>query len=137
LNAKLQVVDMAQYQNNKNTILIIEKDLHTAYLLDYMLSREGYEVISTTSCESAGHMMRQMLAPAVIFLDTELSTANDFAFLRTLRGMPGWQITPVLLLAEYYAIKEVDLALEAGATDYIVQPFNPVELQFQIQRHSL
>lgn len=128
---------MAQYYNNKNTILVIEKDAHTAYLLDYMLSREGYEVISTTSCESAGHMMRQMIAPSVIFLDMELSAANDFGLLRTIRGMPGWQITPVLLLAEYYAIKDVDLALEAGATDYIVQPFNPVELQFQIQRHSL
>ncbi len=126
---------MAQYENNKNTILIIEKDAHTAYLLDYMLKREGYEVISTTSCESAGHMMRQMTAPAVIFLDMELSAANNYAFLRTLRSIPGWHITPVLLLAEYYAIKDVDLALEAGANDYIVQPFNPAELQFQIQRH--
>ena len=128
---------MSQYHNNKNTILIIEKDAHTAYLLDYMLSREGYEVISTTSCESAGHMMRRMIAPSVIFLDMELSAANNFAFLKTIRGMPGWHITPVLLLAEYYAIKEVDLALEAGATDYIVQPFNPAELQFHILRHSL
>ena len=128
---------MAPSNNNKNTILIIEKDHHTAYLLEYMLKREGYKVISTTSCASASHMMRQMTAPSVIFLDMELSAANNYAFLRTIRGMPGWHITPVLLLAEYYAIKDVDLALEAGATDYIVQPFNPAELQFQIQRHSL
>ena len=126
---------MAQYQNNNNTILIIEKDAHTAYLLDYMLKREGYEVISTTSCESASHIMRQMIAPTVIFLDMELSAANNYAFLRTIRSMPGWHITPVLLLAEYYDIKDVDVALEAGANDYIVQPFNPAELQFQIQRH--
>lgn len=128
---------MPQYQNNKNTILIIEKDAHTAYLLDYMLSREGYAVTSTTSCESAGHIMRQMIAPAVIFLDVELSAANNYALLRAIRSMPGWHITPVVLLTEYYALKEVDLALQAGATDYIVQPFNPAELQFQIQRHSL
>ena len=31
-------------KNGKNTILVIEKDAHTAYLLDYMLSREGYKV---------------------------------------------------------------------------------------------
>ena len=129
---------MAQtYKNGKNTILIIEKDAHTAYLLDYMLSREGYNVISTTSCESANHMMRQMIAPSVIFLDMELSSMNDYAMLRSIRGTPGWHITPVLLLAEHYALKDVDMALEAGATDYIVQPFNPAELQFQIQRHRL
>ena len=124
------------YKNGKNTILVIEKDAHTAYLLDYMLSREGYNVISTTSCESANHMMRQMIAPSVIFLDLELSSKNNYAMLRSIRGMPGWHITPVLLLAEHYTIKDVDLALEAGATDYIVQPFNPAELQFQIHRHS-
>ena len=129
---------MAQTDKNaKNSILVIEKDAHTAYLLDYMLSREGYKVISTTSCESANHMMRQMIAPSVIFLDMELSSINDYAMLRTIRGMPGWHITPVLLLAEHYTIKDVDLALEAGATDYIMQPFNPVELQFQIHRHRL
>ena len=54
-----------------------------------------------------------------------------------IRSMPGWHVTPVLLLAEHYAIKNVDMALEAGATDYIVQPFNPVELQFQIHRYRL
>ena len=124
-------------KNGKKTILVIEKDAHTAYLLDYMLSREGYNVISTTSCESASHMMRQMIAPAVIFLDMELLSKNDYAMLHTIRSMPGWHITPVLLLAEQYAIKDVDMALEAGATDYIVQPFNPVELQFQIQRYRL
>lgn len=124
-------------KNGKNSILVIEKDAHTAYLLDYMLSREGFNVVSTTSCESASHIMRQMIAPSVIFLDMELSSKNDYAMLRTIRGMPGWHITPVLLLAEHYAIKDVDLALEAGATDYIVQPFNPVELQFQIHRHRL
>lgn len=128
---------MAHNQNNKDTILIIEKDAHIAYLLDYMLSREGYAVISTTSCESAGHMMRQMIAPSVIFLDMELSAKNNYALLRTIRSMPGWHVTPVVLLTEYYAIKEVDQALQAGATDYIVQPFNPAELQLQIQRHSL
>ncbi len=124
-------------KNGTNTILIIEKDAHTAYLLDYMLSREGYNVISTTNCESANHMMRQMIAPSVIFLDMELSCENDHAMLRRIRSMPGWHVTPVLLLAEHYAIKNVDMALEAGATDYIVQPFNPVELQFQIHRHRL
>lgn len=124
-------------KNGKNSILVIEKDAHTAYLLDYMLSREGFKVVSATSCESASHMMRQMIAPSVIFLDMELSCKNNYAMLRTIRGMPGWHITPVLLLAEHYAIKDVDRALEAGATDYIVQPFNPVELQFQIHRHRL
>ncbi len=124
-------------KHEQDTILVIEKDAHTAYLLDYMLSREGYQVISVTNCESACLMMRKMLAPCVIFLDVELSRSNNFSFLRRLRGMPGWQITPVLLLTECHAYQDIDPALEAGATDYIVQPFNPAELMVQIQRYKI
>lgn len=119
-----------------DTLLIIEQDAHIAYLLDYMLSREGYAVISTTSCESALLMMRRMQPPRAVFLDLELGCRNDYAMLRSLRGTPGWHLAPVLLLTEQHGYARVDAALAAGATDYIVQPFNPAELLVQIQRHG-
>jgi two-component system chemotaxis response regulator CheY len=119
-----------------DTLLIIEQDAHTAYLLDYMLSREGYAVIGTTSCESALHMMRRMLPPRAIFLDLELSCQNNYAMLRNVRSVPGWHLTPILLLTEQQGYARLDAALAAGATDYIIQPFNPAELLVQIQRHA-
>jgi len=119
-----------------DTLLIIEQDAHTAYLLDYMLSREGYAVISTTRCESALQMMRRILPPRAIFLDLELSAWNNHAILRNVRSMPGWNLTPILLLTEQQGYARIDAALAAGATDYISQPFNPAELLVQIQRHA-
>ena len=121
----------------RDSILIIEKDPHIAYLLDYMLSREGFNVICTTNCASALLLMRKMLSPCVVFLDIELSREHENDFLKSLRGMPGWQSTPVILLTEQYGYEHIDPALAAGATDYIVQPFNPAELLVQIQRHKL
>ena len=123
-------------KEDRNTILIVEKDTHTAYLLEFMLSREGFHVVCTSDCESACVMLNKMLAPSIIFLDLKLCLENNYTFLRRLRGMPGWQTTPVIVLAENYTYQDIDPALEAGATDYIVLPFNPAELMIHVQRHK-
>ena len=122
--------------DTRETILIVEKDAHTAYLLEYMLSREGFKVIYTSECDSACIMLQTMLAPSMIFLDLNLCLENNYAFLRRVRGMPGWQTTPVIILSENYTYQDIDPALAAGATDYIILPFNPAELMGHVHRHK-
>jgi len=122
--------------NHQGTLLIVEKDIHTAYLLDYLLSREGYNVVCTTDCEIATHLLTRMTGTNAIFLDVEFVSDEQCRFLDTLRQMPGWQSTPVLLLAEHYTMDDVNLGLQAGADDYIIQPFDHAELITQIQRYA-
>ncbi|MDZ7803010.1 response regulator [Thiohalophilus sp.] len=123
--------------HRQGTLLILEKDVHTAYLLDYLLSREGYNVVSTTNCEIASRLLAKMPPAELIFLDVAYISDNQCRFMETLRKMPGWRSTPVLLLAEHYTMEHVSHGLQAGADDYIVQPFNHAELLTQIQRYSL
>lgn len=119
---------------DKDSIFIIEKDAHTSYLLDYLLSREGYKVVVASNCESALLLMRKMCSPCMVFLGLQLSGENSHAILRHIRSMPGWLTTPVVLLAENYAYQKIDAALESGANDYIMLPFNPAELLTHIHR---
>jgi len=126
---------MAQaFSEDNNCIFIIEKDTHTAYLLDYLLSREGYKVVIASNCESALLLMRKMLSPCMIFLGLQLSIENNHSIVRRIRSMPGWLTTPIVLLAENYAYQKIDSALESGANDYIMLPFNPAELFTHIHR---
>lgn len=121
----------------QGTLLVLEKDVHTAYLLDYLLSREGYNVVSTTNCEIASRLLAKMPPANVIFLDVGFVSDGHCRFMDTLRKIPGWRSTPVLLLAEHYAMDGVSHGLQAGADDFIVQPFNHAELLAQIKRYSL
>lgn len=122
--------------NQQRLILIVEKDAHTAYLLNYLLSREDYNVISTTDCEIAGRLLTRLPPADVIFLDVAFINDGQCLFLDILREMPGWQDTPILLLAEHNSMDNVNAGLEAGARDYIVQPFHHAELMSQIKRYS-
>ncbi|MDZ7663640.1 response regulator transcription factor [Thiohalophilus sp.] len=129
---------MARAQtNHQGTLLILEKDAHTAYLLDYLLSREGYNVVCTTSCETASALLSRMPPASMIFLDVAFVSDGQCRFIDTLHRIPGWRDTPVLLLAEHYTMEDVSSGLQLGADDYIVQPFNHAELLGQIQRYSV
>jgi len=129
---------MARAQtNHQGTLLILEKDAHTAYLLDYLLSREGYNVVCTTCCKTASALLGKMPPASMIFLDVAFVSDGQCRFIDTLQRIPGWRDTPILLLAEHYTMDGVTSGLCLGADDYIVQPFNHAELLGQIQRYSV
>lgn len=130
-------LSMASLRTNySRTLLILEKDAHTAYLLDYLLSREGYYVVSATDCETASRLIAKMPPANMIFLDVTFVSDGHCWFIDTLRKIPGWNSTPVVLLAEHYTMDEVTSGLRAGADDYIVQPFDYAELLTQIRRYT-
>jgi len=118
------------------TLLVIEKDAHTAYLLNYMLSREGFDVITSESCETTRDMIQNMTPVMAIFLDVCFLQQHDCKIIHAIRGLPAWRNIPILLLAEQADMDFVKSGLDAGATDFIIQPFNAAELLMQIEQHT-
>ncbi len=123
-------------EHAQKTLLVIEKDAHTAYLLNYMLSREGFEVITSVSCEATHDMIQNMTPARAVFLDVNFLQQHDCSIIHTIRGLSAWRSTPILLLAEQAEMDFVKSGLDAGATDFIIQPFNAAELLMQIERHT-
>ncbi|VAX12034.1 hypothetical protein MNBD_GAMMA24-794 [hydrothermal vent metagenome] len=123
-------------EHAQKTLLVIEKDAHTAYLLNYMLSREGFEVITSVSCDATHAMIQNMTPAQAVFLDVNFLKQHDCSIIHTIRSLNAWQGTPILLLAEQTEMDFVKSGLEAGATDFIIQPFNTAELLMQIERHT-
>jgi len=123
-----------EYANK--TLLVIEKDAHTGYLLNYMLTREGFEVITSVSCEATRDMMQTMTPARAIFIDVNFLQNRDCSIIHSIRNLAAWHSTPILLLAQQAEMDFVKSGLEAGATDFIIQPFNAAELLMQIERHT-
>ena len=94
------------------------------------LAAEGYEVESVTDAGSA-------LAAGgsgtfdVILLDVMLPGGNGFDVCRTLR-QKGVQ-TPVLMLTARAQVVDKVVGLKLGADDYLVKPFEMVELLARIE----
>lgn len=120
----------------KDTILVVQNKRESAYLLDFLLSREGYEVIATTGCYETETLIGKIQPPTLIILDLGLCSNNNNKLIALIKNKTEWGNIPVLLLVNEPDKTYVASALDAGANDYIVQPYSHDELLTQIHRHS-
>ena len=116
-------------------VLVVEDDQSIAELIEFMLQREGFQVTLAQDGRVAETLITALQqAPAVILLDIMLPFVNGFELLQTIRNKPGWQHTPILMLSARSQENDIVRALELGATDYIIKPFQPAELIARINR---
>ncbi|WP_341904786.1 response regulator [Polaromonas sp. YR568] len=117
--------------------LVVEDDEHIAHLLKFILERERFAVHVAKDGREAREFIEQQPAPAIVLLDVMLPFMDGFGLVSLLRAQPGWESTPVIMLTAKTQEKDIVRALDSGANDYIVKPFQPAELLARIKRLSL
>lgn len=115
-------------------IAIVEDEAELASLIEYNLTRSGYEAQVFTG--AAGTMKALEAANAnLIVLDVMLPDLDGFELCRQIRASAALSRTPVLFLTA--RSDEVDrvLGLEIGGDDYMTKPFSPRELIARVKAH--
>lgn len=116
--------------------LVVEDDEHIAQLLKFILERERFVVHLARDGREAKAFIEQNPPPAIVLLDVMLPFFDGFALVTILRAQPAWKIVPVIMLTAKTQEKDIVRALDEGASDYIVKPFQPAELLARIKRFS-
>jgi two-component system alkaline phosphatase synthesis response regulator PhoP len=116
-------------------ILVVEDDDHIASLLRFMLERQGYRV----ELRSDGRAARQFVEtspekPGLILLDVMLPFYDGFELVAIVRAQAGWSSVPIVMLTAKTMEADIVRALDAGANDYIIKPFQPNELMARLRR---
>lgn len=119
---------------NRRAALVVEDDDQISFLLKFILEREGFAVELAGDGKRAAELIESMPPPAVVTLDVMLPYADGFQLLALIRSKADWSTVPVLMLTSKSQEKEIVRALEAGAADYIVKPFQPDELRARVRR---
>ena len=114
--------------------LMVEDDEQIAYILRFILEREGFQVHAAPDGRTALELIGSLPAPAIVLLDVMLPHADGYELLGRIRAQPGWQAVPVVLLTSRSQEQDIVRGLEAGANDYMVKPFKPEELRARIRR---
>lgn len=114
----------------RNDVLIVEDDDNIRRFVAINLDRAGFKVTEA----SLGEMALKSLAisrPDVVVLDIMLPDMDGFDFCKKLRDIDP-DIVIVFLTALAQDLDKIR-GLELGADDYIVKPFNPLELVARIR----
>jgi len=101
-------------------ILFIEDESALQKTFGDLLKREGYEMISALDGEE-GLKMAKEESPDLILLDLILPKIHGFNVLKRLKEDEQTKEIPVVVLTNLEGIKDVNKAIELGATTYLVK----------------
>ena len=102
------------------TILFIEDESALQKTFGEILKQEGYEMISALDGE-IGLRLAETKKPDLILLDLILPKIHGFEVLKRLKHAEGTKKIPVIVLTNLEGMRDVDMALEIGATTYLVK----------------
>lgn len=115
-------------------IMIVEDDEHIAQLLIFIFQREGFKTVYAADGQAAWQMIEQNPPPALVMMDIMLPYQDGFRLLKKMRNQPGWEKLPVIMLTAKSREGDIVRALNAGANDYVIKPFQPGELVARVRR---
>ena len=118
----------------RKRISIVEDEAELASLIDYNLTRHGYETQVLNGSKGTLKALEQH-KPDLVVLDVMLPDMDGFELCRQIRQSAVLARTPVLFLTA--RSDEVDrvLGLEIGGDDYMTKPFSPRELIARVKAH--
>jgi len=117
---------------HKKQILVVEDEEDILELVRYNLSREGYQVLCSTSGEKALKTAKSE-AVDLIVLDLMLPGIDGLEVAKILKNDSKTQDIPIIMLTAKGEEADIVTGLELGADDYITKPFSPRILTARIR----
>ena len=108
-------------------ILVVDDERDFRAIVARVLERAGYEVV-TAADGLEGLRVFSQRTPDLVVLDGHLPDIDGFEVCRRLRVLPHGKDVPVLLCTVRSALATVAAGFDAGATGYVLKPFEMEEL---------
>lgn len=113
-------------------ILVIDDSAHIHSLVSSVL--EGEPVLVHSALDPRGGLdLAMTLHPDLILLDASMPDLDGFDICRMLKENPVTASVPVIFLTARAATEEMARGLDAGASDYIYKPFEPLQLLSRVR----
>jgi len=113
-------------------ILIVDDDQGTTKLLEFILSKEGYDVVAVNNSFDT-LSMALAYDPNLILLDLIMPSVDGFEVCKNLRAKSQFAHIPIIFFTSVSDVEKKVAAFGSGASDYIVKPIHPEELKLRIK----
>ena len=118
----------------KSKILVIDDEPANAELLEAILADFGYQDVKAITDSRIALEVCRTFEPDLVLLDLMMPHVDGFAILEALGSEPPWGSLPVMVLTADENNETRLRALNAGATDFILKPFDLAEALLRIER---
>jgi putative two-component system response regulator len=117
----------------KMRILVIDDEPVNVALLEEILIENGYTRLESVTDSKCALSTCKRFQPDLILLDLMMPPPDGFAILDSLRAECDESFLPVVVLTADTNEETKRRALEAGATDFLLKPFDHSEVALRIR----
>lgn len=110
-----------------NQALVVDDSKSIREMVSMTLKESGFQV---TEAENGQMAIEKATGKAfdLVVTDINMPVMDGISFIRELRGKPNYGFTPILILTTESQADKKKEGRAAGATGWIVKPFNPEQL---------
>jgi two-component system, chemotaxis family, chemotaxis protein CheY len=109
------------------TILAVDDSASMRQMVTFTLKGAGYQVTEAADGQEALTKAKSQQFDLII-TDVNMPVMDGITFIKNLRGEANYKFTPMLMLTTESAGDKKMQGKAAGATGWIVKPFNPDQL---------
>jgi diguanylate cyclase (GGDEF)-like protein len=113
-------------------ILVVDDDPDIARFVEVNLRSAGYDVAVAADGEQALDRAAD-LRPDLVLLDVMMPRIDGFEVAQRLRRSPSTANASIIMLTAKALSADKVTGLQAGADDYIIKPFDPIELLARVK----
>ena len=114
-------------------IMTVDDSTSMRQMVKATLLSAGYEVVEAADGQEALDYARENSVDLVI-TDVNMPRMDGITLVSELRSLPTYRLTPLLLLTTESSVEKKMEGKKAGATGWIVKPFNPTQLLATLAR---
>jgi two-component system, OmpR family, phosphate regulon response regulator PhoB len=114
-------------RNKRRVLLVANADPGIHRLIATTLGTQDFELLHACDGEESLRVARQQ-QPDLVLLAVNIPRPDGFEVCRVLKSEPATARIKVVMLTERNTEADRALGREAGADDYFVKPFSPVQL---------
>ena len=109
------------------TILTVDDTASMRQMISFTLNSVGHDVIQASDGKEALQMLQGKKVDLVI-ADVNMPNMDGITLVKSLRALADFKFTPILMLTTESQESKRQQGKVAGATGWIVKPFNPEQL---------
>lgn len=113
------------------TALVVDDSLTMRQMVAFTLTNAGFKVVEAEDGKDAINKVAAGPKMDIVVTDLNMPEMDGITLIKELRKMAAFKFTPILMLTTESAEEKKRAGKEAGATGWIVKPFNP-ELMLKV-----
>ncbi len=116
------------------SVLVVDDSVSVRRVTQKLLQQAGIEtILARDGVDALETLQRLPQAPDLVLLDVEMPRMDGYELLSTLRSQPEYTDLPIVMVTSRSGDKHRNKAMDLGATDYLVKPYDEDDLITRIR----